>query len=641
MDIFYPKQTRKDKNASLRLTKERVVFILFREDKSLYSIIAICKECSLMQSEGGRERTIRGTMLKSNILIILLSFSLLALVFSLIHGSWVRNEVLDTLEQQTRAVAASADNEIDQMRTMAMNITYSTRLQDKVYLRRGDSGGQSEEADRLSGILSLIVFPNRPIDQINLYTKDGMRISSGLRNEVTKDDAGTRPWYAALGADETHQLLFFSGQDEALSKYMTDAYGKIFISLVLENYDNFGNPYGFIEIRQRVSRILSAMIAHRSAFGEKMYFYDREGKRIYPMEDPEDGFLTAAELEALPNGMTSDGKGREICSVSCGRGEFRAVTLISGTDLMSPVRKQIMTILLITLGTLLLTVVSSVMLSRRITQPLAEICDQIEAFDIEHPSPLPELHSDIREMQTLHGAFSQMQTTLSDHVAKMLELQNQEMQSRMLALQAQMNPHFLYNSLQAIQAMSDEGMNSEIAEMCQSMAAILRYISSDSAQLVPLEKEILHTREYLRCMEIRYQGDLTYEISLPEALNEVQVPKLCVQLLVENAVKFTTEKRPPYRIRIEGAVRETEYELKIMDNGPGFDRETMEELRQQMKGIRRTSTLPTLKINGMGILHVYIRFFLLYGKKFVFRLENNPEGGACVVIGGEWNEPAV
>ena len=115
---------------------------------------------------------------------------------------------------------------------------------------------------------------------------------------------------------------------------------------------------------------------------------------------------------------------------------------------------------------------------------------QAGQIELEHREPLPAVDSDIREIQTLHTSFSRMQETLSGHVAKLLELQNQEMQSRMLALQAQMNPHFLFNSIQAIQAMADEGMDAEIAEMCQSMAGILRYVSSDSAQLVPLEKEI-------------------------------------------------------------------------------------------------------------------------------------------------------
>ena len=594
-----------------------------------------------MRKRAARGRTVRGTLLGTYTVLILLAFSVLAAVFSLIQGHRVRGEVLDALCQQTQAAASAADREIDQMRTMAMNITYSTRMQDRINLSSGTSGGLSEEADRLSMILSLIIFPNRPIDQINLYTRDGIRISSGLHNEIARDRVEEKEWFGPLAEQENHQFLYFSGRDGMLTKYVTDAYGREYVTLVMENYDNFGNRYGYIEIKQRISRILSAMMAYRSGYGETLSFYDREGKRVFPMGGEEDSLFAAAEQNGFPERFVAAGDGKLVCCAPAGRGQFLVVMSIREADLFRPVRDQITVILLITLGALVTTVLASMLVSRRITKPLAEICGQIGEIDIGQPAPLPELNSDIREIQTLHTAFSRMQTTLSGHVAKLLELQNQEMQSRMLALQAQMNPHFLFNSLQAIQAMADEGMNAEIAEMCQSMAGILRYISSDSAQLVPLEQEILHTRDYLRCMEIRYQGDLAYEISLPEEMKTVPVPKLCVQLLAENAIKFTTTLRPPYRIRIEGAVSDENYELRIRDNGPGFGTETMEKLREQMEEIRRTSTLPSLKINGMGILHVYIRFFLLYGEHFIFRLENNPDGGACVVIGGERNGQAV
>ena len=593
-----------------------------------------------MQKRQERGRTVRGTLLGTYTVLILLAFAVLATAFSLIHGNRVRSEVLNTLSQQAQSMAAAADREIDQMRTMAMNITYSTRLQDRLYLRQRTSGGLSVEADRLSMILSLIVFPNRPIDQINLYTRDGIRISSGMDNEITRDSAETKPWYGPLSEQENAQLLFFSGRDEKLSKYVTDAYGKEFVTLVLENYDNFGTRCGYIEIRQRISRILSAMMAYRPGFGESVFFFDREGKQIFPAAEEEPLFALAAD-RGFPGAFTAAGDGRLLCCVPAGRGQFYTVMSIREADLFRSVRDQIVTILLITLGALMVTVLASGLVSRRITRPLADICDQVGRIELEHPEPLPAVDSDIREIQTLHTSFSRMQETLSGHVTKLLELQNQEMQSRMLALQAQMNPHFLFNSIQAIQAMADEGMDAEIAEMCQSMAGILRYISSDSAQLVPLEKEIRHTKDYLRCMEIRYQGDLACEVVLPPEMDPVPVPKLCVQLLAENAIKFTTTRRPPYRIRIEGTVSGDSYELRIRDNGPGFDPETRAALTAQMEEIRRTATLPSLKIQGMGILHVYIRFFLLYGEDFVFRLENNPEGGACVVIGGKWHGQAV
>ena len=594
-----------------------------------------------MRKKQGRGRTVRSTLLGTYAVLILLSFAVLATAFSLIHGNRVRNEVLNTLRGQAQAMAAAADREIDQMRTMAMNITYYTSLQDRLYLRPGNSRGLSEEADKLYMILSLIVFPNRPIDQINLYTRDGVRVSTGLDNAVVRDSAESKAWFSPFQTREKRQLLYFSGRDEKLSKYITDPYGKEFVTLVMENFDNLGIPCGYIEIRQRVSRILSAVMAYRPAFGEELTFFDREGKQIYPRDAAENSGFAAAEGLGFPQDFTAAGGGQMLLCVPTGREQFYTVMSIREADLFRSVRDQIITILLITLGALVLTVLASGLVSRRITRPLAEICDQVEGIELDHPMPLPDVDSDIREIRTLHTSFSRMQSTLSGHVTKLLELQNQEMQSRMLALQAQMNPHFLFNSLQAIQAMADEGMDAEIAEMCQSMAGILRYISSDSAQLVPLEKEIRHTRDYLRCMEIRYQGDLTCEVDVPEEMNPVLVPKLCVQLLAENAIKFTTGQRPPYRIRIEGTVSEDSYELRIRDNGPGFEQKTMDALTEQMKEIHRTSTLPSLKISGMGILHVYIRFFLLYGEDFIFRLENNPDGGACVVIGGKRNEQAV
>ena len=590
-----------------------------------------------------KKRTVRGTLFGTYTIIILASIFALAVALIAMQTARVHSQTLTALRQQTRAAALSVDREIEQMRTMAMNISYSTRMQDRLFLRRS-AGGEAGEAEKLSTILSMIIFPNRPIDQINLYTLDGMRVSSGLNNEVVPDTPEDAPWYASLADDDVRQRVFFSGPDEALSKYTTDAYGRLFMSLALKNYDNFGNPCGYIEIKQRVNRVASGIAAYDSGYGERMLFFDADGRLIYPLDADAEGLFDAARRLGFPeefqraDGWRSDAL---LCCAPSDGGSFYTVTVIGAGNLLRPALQQIATAFVITLVVLALAILLSHLAARRITAPIDEMCQQIASVDIEHPSALPPLKTDLQEMQTLHGAFTQMQGTLSGHVGKLLELQNQEMQSRMLALQAQMNPHFLYNSLQALQAMADEGMNEEIAVMCQSMADILRYISSDSAQKVPLSDELKHTRNYLRCMEIRYQGDLSYEIDVPESLDAVAVPKLCVQLLAENAIKFTTTCRPPYRIAIRGEVNGDDYALKILDNGPGFEAETLKALEAQMDEIRRTRTLPSLKINGMGILHVFIRLCLLYDNQFLFRLENNPEGGACVTIGASIHESEV
>lgn len=231
-----------------------------------------------------------------------------------------------------------------------------------------------------------------------------------------------------------------------------------------------------------------------------------------------------------------------------------------------------------------------------------------------------------------------MQAKLAESVNKQLMLQSQEMQSRLLALQSQMNPHFLYNSLATIQAMADEGMNEEITIMCQSMSNILRYISSKEGPQVTLAAELSCTEDFLRCMVIRHQGDLSYTIDVPDEMLSIKVPKLCIQLLVENAIKFASTRRPPYLVSISGRSDQTCYEITIKDNGPGFSPEILSMLHKKIEEINKTGLLPSLEINGMGILNVYIRYRLLLGNRLIFRLENNKEGGACVTIGEKYNE---
>ena len=589
-----------------------------------------------------RKRTVRSTLLETYSLIILASFLALALIVSAIQVPRTREQTFSVLRQNTQAVASGIDIECDQMRTIALNISYATQLQDRLILI--NTSGITGVAAKLSMILSLIVFPNRPVDQIDLYTFEGESVHSGLRNGLARVRAEDQPWYPLLSESGERSLLLYTGPEDALNKFISDPSDRQFISLVMENRDQFNNPCGYIQIRQRVSRVFASVVHYGTAYGESLCVFGSDGRLIYP-PDREGGaeIFRAAKAGSAAGEFRSvklNGENVFLLSIPSGRA-FTTVMIIRQRDLVRPVNQLIQNIVLVTLVALAVTILLSHLASRRITQPIDALCRQISSVDLNCPAPLPEPEKDLAELAALRASFGQMQQSLSDHVSRLLLLQNQEMQSRMLALQAQMNPHFLFNSLAAIQAMSDAGMNDEVSVMCQSMSRILRYISSDSSQEVPLRDELRYTEDYLTCMVLRYQGDLEYLIDVPGSMDAVLVPKLCVQLLVENAIKFTTTLRPPYRIRISGSRQGDQYELRILDNGPGFGADTLKELEERMEEIRRTSTLPSLKIHGMGILNVFIRYCLLYENRFTFRLENNPEGGACVVIGACMHESEV
>lgn len=207
----------------------------------------------------------------------------------------------------------------------------------------------------------------------------------------------------------------------------------------------------------------------------------------------------------------------------------------------------------------------------------------------------------------------------------------------MLALQSQMNPHFLYNSLSNIAAMAEAGMVEPVVQMCEDITEILRYISSNKEQVSTVEEELEHCDLYLKCMKLRFGDALQYYFDINDDLLDFSIPKLCIQLLVENAVKFTTKQVPPWEITIRGHIDDICWYIEVRDNGPGFLPEKEQLLRVQMEQILKDGLLPSLEIDGMGVLNIFVRFYLIYGHSFLFDFGSLPGGGATVIVGGRFD----
>ena len=114
------------------------------------------------------------------------------------------------------------------------------------------------------------------------------------------------------------------------------------------------------------------------------------------------------------------------------------------------------------------------------------------------------------------------------------------------------------------------------------------------------------------------------------------IPKLCLQLIVENSVKYTTKNvKAPWKISVTGKVTGIYWEISVKDNGKGFTEEDIKEINDKIDYINKTDLLPDLEINGMGLMNIYIRFKTLYHGKHIFRVSNVADGGALVTIGGQ------
>ena len=589
-----------------------------------------------------KKYTIRHVLFFSYSAIILIAFFTVAALFIGLELPRQRAQVFSSLQQSSNSITYAMDSELNQMHTLALNIAYSTlvhnRLAGHVY-----HGGTTDTSLLLESLAAL-TLPNFPVDQVFLYTLSDEVIASGLINDTFIGDSTQQPWFEAVQLSVHNSAVMYTGMHLELSRFSTSVYGKHFVTLALQIFDSLHRSQGYVEVMKSLSRVFPAAISFESVFGEQIFIFDECGTLIHPHNGtPPEALFSYAKEAGFPAEVTvlsSPGAQSYFACSPSSRSNFHTIAVISEEALLLPARMYTLRISLVTLVALVLALILAFFAAKRLTVPINNICDEVVSFDLLQPSTTntdAALNTKVVELATLHQSFRDMKYKLTESANKQLLLQSQEMQSRMIALQAQMNPHFLYNSLSVMQSMADDGMNEEIIAMCQSMASILRYISSHPEQRVPLKSEIRHTKGYLNCMAARYQGDLSYTITLPAEMDDLDVPKLCVQLLVENAIKYSSVTQPPFHVSISGEHNEKYYSISVKDNGPGFSEESLQILNKKIAEIDATGLLPSLEIDGMGLLNVYIRYKLLSDGNHIFRLENHFPHGACVTI-GEWYE---
>ena len=194
-------------------------------------------------------------------------------------------------------------------------------------------------------------------------------------------------------------------------------------------------------------------------------------------------------------------------------------------------------------------------------------------------------------------------------------------------LQAQINPHFLYNTLDAIVWSAESGNQKQVVNMVGNLSDFFRLSLNKGKEQVLVKEEMNHVRSYLEIQQIRYQDILDYEIRLPETLYDYKIPKLTVQPLVENALYHGIKnRRGGGRIEVGGREEEGLFEIYVKDNGMGMDKARLEEVR---RGIKDASEE---KNAVYGLYNVNERIRLNFGDDYGISIDSKYGEGTCVTI---------
>lgn len=230
------------------------------------------------------------------------------------------------------------------------------------------------------------------------------------------------------------------------------------------------------------------------------------------------------------------------------------------------------------------------------------------------------------EIGTLMERFNQMVQRIDMLVRREAENQKQLRLTEFKALQAQIRPHFLYNTLDSIIWLARANDREGVVNMVLALTDFLKIGLSKGNEIITLEQEIRHTSSYLRIQGVRYQGKFLHTIILEESVKECQVPKLIVQPLVENAIYHGMKlKRELCHLRIWAGEKDGHIVIDVVDDGAGMEPAVAERLRSAIQNHKTGSS-------GYGVVNVNERIQIMYGEGFGITFETEYGEGSAFHI---------
>jgi two-component system sensor histidine kinase YesM len=270
--------------------------------------------------------------------------------------------------------------------------------------------------------------------------------------------------------------------------------------------------------------------------------------------------------------------------------------------------------------------------TRRVTRPLqrmARTMARVEQGDIGVRVPEPPTRD---EVGRLSRVFNTMLDSLEHLITQVYEAQLREKDAQLLALQTQINPHFLFNTLNSMRALSRRQQAGAVATIAESLADLFRYSMSNWNEPVPLHEELAHVTNYVTIQRARFGDRFTFESAVPAELLDTLVIKLSIQPLIENAISHGLDRRRDgLRIAIQAQLQGTDMQLDVIDNGAGIDAATLARLREALARPLASAQLPTADV-GIGITNIDRRIKLLFGEQYGVVIQSELAAGTCVSL---------
>ncbi len=498
----------------------------------------------------------------------------------------------------------------------------------------------SDLSKQTAQTLSSISIPNNSSHfRISLYNKKGNFTSIGIpynKKETAKklNSKEYLNWYLNLPIQKNRASVSGFHSDYWSPKNTT------YLSLYREIFDEkiSFQATGIIEI-QCPSDIVKNLLKFNTT-DYSCYLYDENENLIFSTgRSPEPSASDILHVyKKKPNGYIKSGS-RSLYSGTNVRNGFQIVLTQSEKHIWGIILPQILSVFLMGISAFTITIIAIFHVTKRATRPLQELTHSVKQVTLSTPSLELDPSDYPDEISGLNQAFDKMFFRLKQSMEENIQRQSYEMKANMIALQAQMDPHFLYNTLTVIKSLCREQNTIQINHTCDYLVKMLRYISSYDDHTVFLCQELSHTENYLNLMKIRYEDQFTYTFSIDSDVDtqKLRIPKLTIQPLVENCFQHAFKTiAPPWNIQIHFWQEDLRWFVNVIDNGTGITPEKEKEILLKIQEFlsHPSDSITNLKIGGMGLVNTVARLKLRYKEQISFEITRLPHGGTSVTLGG-------
>ncbi|WP_338787360.1 sensor histidine kinase [Metabacillus sp. FJAT-53654] len=365
-----------------------------------------------------------------------------------------------------------------------------------------------------------------------------------------------------------------------------------------------------------------------------MWIMNSQGKVIYHTDPEQNGSIENLHNYPTMNGSFSsyvDGE-KQLVSVSeSEKYDWIMVHQIPMKHLTgkADVIKGVTILFFVIIG--LGTVVISIILAWGVSRPIYKLSRLMK--DVEKGNFDVDLKVDTKdEIGILANSFNSMISKIRELIKEKFHIEIRQKQAELYALQSQINPHFMYNTLETISMAVEDNDDDTVIEMVTLLGKMLRFSLSNKNRIVPFHKEMEHIRNYLTIQKFRFEERLSFDILSEIDLKQLYSPKFILQPIIENCIKHGLEaRRGTLTIRIyirtvPGKQPGTkDVIIDVEDDGTGIDENTLEKIHSLLKSDpigRRDS--------GFGMINVHARIFMLFGERYGLTVESGTSNGTLI-----------